>query len=197
MISLTKKEREALLILFKEFTNSYNANSISKILNISHVGAQKIFKRLCNNSILKYEKIGNSIIYKLKLEDDYVCKLISFLLTDEANRYKRWMEEFKELFKKNRIVMIFGSIIKNYEKAKDMDIIIVMNNEDIKEVNKILKQREGILPKKIHAIKITNNDLIENIKKRNKSIINIIGNAVIIYGQDKYVNVIKNVSNIY
>ena len=46
MISLTQKERESLSILFKDFTSYYNANSISKILKISHVGAQKIFKRL-------------------------------------------------------------------------------------------------------------------------------------------------------
>ena len=36
MMSLTKKERETLLILFKDFTTFYNANSISKVLNISH-----------------------------------------------------------------------------------------------------------------------------------------------------------------
>ena len=76
MISLTQKERETLLILFKDFTTFYNANSISKILGISHVGAQKIFKRLLNENLLTDKKIGKSITYKLRLEDDYVRKLI-------------------------------------------------------------------------------------------------------------------------
>ena len=52
MTTLTQKERETVLILFKEYTTYYNANSISKVLNISHVGAQKIFKRLLKENVV-------------------------------------------------------------------------------------------------------------------------------------------------
>jgi hypothetical protein len=148
MVSLTQKERETLLILFKDFTSYYNANSISKILKISHVGAQKIFKRLKKENLVIDKKIGKSIIYKLNLEDNYVSQLISFLLADEANNFKRWKEEFKELFKKDRIVMMYGSAIKNYAQAKDIDIMIVIENKEVKEVNNIFKKKEEILPKK-------------------------------------------------
>ena len=192
MISLTKKERELLLTLFKDFTSYYNANSISKVLNITHVGAQKIFKRL--NNILISKRIGKSIIYKLNLEDDYTKKLISFLLTDEANNFKRWKEEFKELFKEDRIIIIYGSSIKNYSASKDIDIMIIMNQKDLKEVNKIIKEKEKILPKPLHALKLTDDDLLNNIK--NKAIIDAIKNGIILYGQDKYVEIIKNVTSI-
>ncbi|MBU1204996.1 MAG: nucleotidyltransferase domain-containing protein [Nanoarchaeota archaeon] len=196
MLSLTQKERKAILILFKDFTSFYNANSISKILSISHVGAQKIFKRLLNENLLTSKKIGKSIIYKLRLEDDYISKLIAFLLADEANNFKRWKEEFKGLFKKDRIVMMFGSAIKTYNKAKDIDIMIVMDKKDIKEVNNILKEKQEILPKNLHAIKLTHKDLLENLKKKNKAIIDIVKNAIITYGQDKYVEIIKNVTSL-
>lgn len=195
MLSLTQKEREAMLILFKDFTTFYNANSISKILGISHVGAQKIFKRLLNENLLTSKKIGKSITYKLKLEDDYVRKLIAFLLTDEANNFKRWKEEFKELFKKDRIVMMFGSAIKNYAKARDIDVMMVIDKKDVKEVNNILKEKEEILPKNLHAIKLTYNDLLKNLKKKDKAVIDIVKNAIIIYGQDKYVEIVKNVTS--
>ncbi|MBL7148185.1 MAG: nucleotidyltransferase domain-containing protein [Nanoarchaeota archaeon] len=196
MVSLTQRERETLLILFKDFTTFYNANFISKILGISHVGAQKIFKRLYNNNILTSKKIAKSIVYKLKLDDDYVNKFISFLLVDEANKFKRWKEEFKDLFKKGRIILMFGSVIKNYDKARDIDIMIVIDKKDIKEINKILKEKEKILPKKIHAIKLTHNDLLENIKNKDKAIIDIVKNAIVIYGEDKYVEIIKNVASL-
>jgi len=195
MVSLTQNERELLLILFKDFTSFYNANSISKILGISHVGAQKIFKRLYKNNILMSKKIAKSITYKLKLDDDYVTKLIAFLLADEANKFKRWKEEFKELFKRGRIILIFGSIIKNYDKAKDIDVMIVINKKDIKEINNFLKEKQKILPKKIHAIKLTCKDLLENIKKKDKIIVDIVKNAIVIYGEDKYVEVIKSVTS--
>jgi hypothetical protein len=195
MISLTQKERKALLILFKEFTMFYNANSISKVLDMSHVGAQKIFKRLYNNNIIVYQKIGKSIIYKLKIDDDYARELVAFLLVDEANNFKRWKEEFKDLFKEDRIVMLYGSTIKNYKDAKDIDIMIVMNEKDVKEVNKILNEKQKLLPKKLHAIKLTPNDFLKNLKNKNKAIIDIVKNAVILYGQDKYVEIMKNVTS--
>ena len=88
--------------------------------------------------------------------------------------------------------MMFGSAIKNYAKAKDVDMMIVMDKKDIKEVNKILKEREEILPKKLHAIKLTHKDLLENLKKKDKVVVDIVKNAVIIYGQDRYVEIVKN-----
>ena len=195
MISMTQKEREALLILFKDFNTFYNANSISKILRISHVGAQKIFKRLLKENLVIDKQIGKSITYKPRLEDDYVCKLISFLLADEANsKFKRWKEEFRGLFKKDRIVILFGSTVKNYETARDIDLMVVIGEKDYKEVKRIIDEKQDILPKRIHSIESTDEDLIKNIKKGQEAIIDIIKNAVILYGQDKYVEVIKNVS---
>ena len=71
MPSLTIKERETLLILFKDYTSFYNANSISKVLKISHVGAQKIFQRLKKENLIIDTRIGKSITYKLNLKDNY------------------------------------------------------------------------------------------------------------------------------
>jgi len=195
MVLLSQKEGETLLILFKDFSNFYNANSISKVLGISHVGAQKIFKRLHSQNLLVNKKIGKSIIYKLDLKESYVFKLISFLLVDEANDFKRWKEEFRELCKGDRIIAIFGSSIKNYSKAEDIDIMIIMDKKDLNEVNDILKKKEKILPKNLHAIKMTNEDLLKNIKKKEKVIMDIVKNAVILYGQGKYMEIIKNVTS--
>lgn len=192
MRPLTRKEKETLLILFKDYTTFYNANSISKVLNISHVGAQKIFKRLLQESIVVNKIIGKSITYKLNFNESYVSQLISFLLADEANNFKRWKEEFKELFKKDRIVMLFGSVIKDYAHAKDIDLMLVIKDKEINEVNDALKKKEEILPKELHAIKLTLQDLSENLKKKDAAVIDIAKNAIILYGQNKYVEIIKN-----
>ncbi len=192
MIHLTKKERETLLILFKDFTSFYNANSISKILKISHVGAQKIFKRILKENLVVNKKIGKSVIYKLNFNDIYTSQLIAFLLADEANNFKRWKEEFKELFKEDRIVVIFGSAIKDYAYARDIDLMIVIESKEIKEVNEVLKKKEEILPKKLHSIKLTHQDLLESLKKKDKAIIGIVRDAIVLYGQDQYVEILKN-----
>ena len=197
MITLTPKERETVLILLKDYTTFYNANSISKVLKISHVGAQKIFKRLLQENLVLSKTIGKSITYKLNFNDNYVSQLVAFLLADEANNFKRWKEEFKELFKKDRIVMLFGSAIKDYAHAHDIDLMIVIKNKEVKEVNAILKKKEEILPKKLHAIKLTHQDLLENLKKKDKAMIDIVKNAIVLYGQDKYVGILKNTEKVF
>ena len=195
MVTITRKEKEAILLLFKDFTSYYNANSLSKVLDISRIGAMKILKKLLNENLLVSKKIGKSIIYRVKLEDDYVKHLIAFLLTDEANDFKRWKEEFKELFKGNRIVMLYGSAIKNYSAAKDIDLMLIIKRTDYAAIKKIVEERQNMLPKKIHAIELTANDFLQNIKEKKKAAIDTIKNAVILYGQDKYVTIIKNVSS--
>ncbi|MBS3166508.1 nucleotidyltransferase domain-containing protein [Candidatus Woesearchaeota archaeon] len=195
MATLTKKERETVLVLFKGYTTFYNANSISKVINISHVGAQKIFKRLLQENLVVSKTIGKSITYKLNFNDNYVSQIVTFLLADEANNFKRWKEEFKELFKQDRIIMLFGSTIKDYVHAHDIDLMIVLENSDVKEVNKILKKKEEVLPKKIHTIKLNQQDLFENLKKKDKAFIDIIKNAIVLSGQDKYVEALKHVAS--
>ena len=195
MVTLTKKERETILLLFKDYTVFYNANSISKRLGISHVGAQKIFKRLLQENLVISKTIGKSIIYKLNFGNDYVTHILTFLLADEANKFKRWKEEFKEFFKEGRIVMLFGSVIKNYTHANDIDIIVVIKNNEIREVNAALKKKEEILPKKLHAIKLNHQDLLENLKNKNKAFVDIIKNAIVIYGYDTYAGLMKNVTS--
>lgn len=194
MISLTELERKALIILVKDYTIMYNANSLSKVLGISHVGAQKMLKRFKDQDLTYTKNIGRSIIHKPNLKDDYNQKLISFLLTDEANNFKRWKEEFKELFKDGRIILLYGSSIKDYKHANDIDIMVMLNQKDTDEVNKKISKIDEMLPKKIHALKLTKQDLTNNIKDNNKTIIDIIRNAIVIYGQDQYVGVIKNVT---
>ena len=194
MISLTEKEREAVLILLKEYTRHYNAHTLSKTLNISHAGTQKLLKRLLAENILVSKMIGKSIVYKLKLDDDYAGKLISLILTDEANGFKRWKAEFNALYKNGRIIMIFGSAIKDYKSSKDIDILIVINKSETNEINKFIKEKQEILPKKLHALKLTKQDLIENLKKKDAVIVDIIKNAIVLCGQDEYWEVMKNVS---
>ncbi len=194
MAELTENETKAILILFKEFNANYNANNLSKVLDISHAGVQKLLKRLFKKKILICEVIGKAIIYKINIKDDFVQKLIYFLLAEEAQKYLRWKEEFKELSKAGRIVMMYGSSIKDYLNAEDIDVMIVMKKEDETEVKHILKEKGKILPKKVHPILLTKTDLIDSLKNNDKVILDIIKNAVILYGQEYYVEVMKDVS---
>ena len=91
--------------------------------------------------------------------------------------------------------MLFGSTVKDYAHARDIDIMVVLENNDVTEVTEVLKKKEELLPKKLHAIKLNHHDILENLKKKDKAFVDIIKNAIILYGQDRYVKVLKNVSS--
>lgn len=196
MITLTHNEKKIALLLFKDFKNYYNSNSISKVVGISRVGAMKILKKFLKEKIVHSEKIGKSVIYKLNLHEDYVVKLMAYLLAEEATDHNRWKDEFKKIFKEDRVIILFGSIIRNEQVAKDIDVMIILKHEDEKEVNMALKERQVFLSKKIHAIKLNSDEFLDGVKMKNKATIDIIKNAVILYGQNKYVEIIKNVTGV-
>ena len=191
MIELTQKEQEALLIIYKGVADFYNANSLSKELMITQVGTMKLLKRFEKNNTLLSKRIGKSIVYKVNIEEEFVQKLIAFALINEAGKYQRWKDEFKSLYGKDRILLFYGSASRNYPNAKDIDIFIVIDKKDFREVSKKLEQVQSILPKKLHAIKATREDLIKNIKENNKSMIEIIKTAIVLYGYDKYMEAVN------
>lgn len=191
MIGLTRKEQEALLLVYKEVNNFYNANSLSKELGITQVGTMKILKRFEKSEILISKKIGKSIIYKANMEEEFVQKLIAFALINESGKYKRWKDEFKSLYKEGRILLFYGSASRNYLQAKDIDLFLVLDKKDISKVNKEIKKIQNILPKKLHVIKATKEDLLNNIKGNNKSMIEIIKTAIVLFGYDDYMGVVN------
>ncbi len=195
MVSLTEKEGGALLILFKDFTGYHNANSISKVLGTTRVGALKLFRRLEAQGLLISQRIGKAIVYKLRLDDGYVKKLIAFLLADEANNFKRWKEEFKELAGKGRIIMLFGSVLRNYEKANDIDLLVASAKSDREGIDKVLESKAELLPKRLHTILLTAAELESSIRRKEAAILDIVKTGIVLYGQDEYVEVLKNVTS--
>ena len=194
MAHLTENEKKALLILFKDFSSYYNANSLSKKIGISRVGAMKLLKKLENKKILAVQRIGKSLVYKINWRYDYAQDLISFVLSDEAIHFERWKDEFKGLFKNDRIVMLHGSVLSDYNKARDIDLMVIREKGESGEINKAIRERQGFLPKKIHLIDLSKEEFLKNVKNKQEAITDIVKKSVVLYGQKIYVVLIKNVS---
>ena len=69
MKGLSNKEIEILLVLAKNFSKDYNANNITKEINITRQGALKAMKNLEKNEFLKSKQMGKATFYKINLED--------------------------------------------------------------------------------------------------------------------------------
>lgn len=197
MVPLTKKEGEALLLLFKDFTVDYNANSLSKKLETTPRGTLKMLKHLQQQNLLIGKQYGKAVFYKPNLEDYYTFRSIETLLIREARtKVPRWLSEFKELFKNVKIAILFGSIIRNEKKAKDIDMVLVFSQKELEQVKQFIEEKNKILIKPVHPIIQTIQDLQENLEKKDPVVLNALRYGCVLYGYEKLIDVVKNVTSV-
>src|SRR3989344_6754701 len=101
MNEITNNEVMFVLNVFKIPETEYNANSISKQMKISSMGALKIAKRLEKENILVSKEFGRARFYKLNFDSEYAKEYIKFLLKREAEQahhyVKMWLSEIKKI----------------------------------------------------------------------------------------------------
>lgn len=195
MTATTILEKNIVLKLFKDIFADYNPSTISKEINKTRVGAFKALKELEKDTIVKSKTYGKANFYHLNLEDEYAKKNVELLLLEEAKPYKRWKQEFIDLTIFVDVVVMFGSFIKNQKEAKDIDLLLIYNKKYDDKINKNIKLKNDILIKKIHPIKQTPEEFKENLKKKDKVLINAVKEGIVLHGYKKYVEMIKDVKS--
>lgn len=183
MTELTNNEVAFVLTVFKSPEVEYNANSIAKQIGISSMGALKIAKRLQNENILTTKKMGNAVFYSLNINNEYAIEYLRFLLKKEAEQapayIKVWINEIKKV-KNVYAAILFGSVLKKHNDAKDIDVIFITNEKRFPLLKKEVEEINTINIKKIHPVYQTKEDLIKNVKKGDSVILNAIKGIVVI-----------------
>jgi len=192
MAAISDKEKGIAVNIFKDLASYYNANSISKEVGMTRVGAYKALKKLEELGILGSERLGKAIFYRVNLDDDYAAKSIELFLMEDAKRKARWQDEFKEISKLSEAIILFGSILKSEEKARDIDLLIILKPENNKKISHAINLKNQILTRRIHPIKQTSEDFVKNIIKKDKIILNAIKEGIILSGAGKAVELMKN-----
>lgn len=196
MKNATTNEMKILLVLFKDLASSYNANSISKVVGITPMGALKILKRLEKGNLAISKQLGRASFYKLNLESGYARDYIRLLLQKEAEEaepaVKRWINELRIFNKFATIGILFGSIAQNQPAAKDIDLMLVFEKDKAKNIEKLIQEKNSVNIKKIHAVKQTKEDLKENLKNQDKVVLSILKRGIVLFGYEELIEVIKD-----
>lgn len=197
MKGLSDKEIEILLLLVKDISKDYNSNNITQKIDITPAGAFKAMKNLEKRKLITGKRMGKAVFYKVNLIDYYAFRTMETLLINEAReKASRWIFEFEDLYKHTEIVIIFGSIVRNPKKANDIDLLVVFKKEKNDIIKNIIKDRRLISIRPIHLIRQLPEDLIENLKKKDKVILSVVKSGYVLHGYDKLLEVIKDVTSI-
>ncbi|MEK6896807.1 MAG: nucleotidyltransferase domain-containing protein [Nanoarchaeota archaeon] len=189
---MTNNEMLLIATILKSPEVPYNANTLANILEISPMGAWKIAQKLQKEDILHADKIGNAHILKLNLANEYARNYMRFVLAREieiAPPYvKRWITELKKI-KHAELIILFGSVLRKHEDARDIDALIVTDNKQFKMLKKEIEDINFLNDKKVHPIYQTKEDLRKNIAKRDKIVLNAI-KGLMVSGQDAFIEVL-------
>ncbi len=193
MKSITSNEINFVLQILKNPKQDYNANSISKELGLSPMGALKIAKKLEKESILVSRKLGKAVFYSINYKSEYSIQYIHFILkkqAEQSNPYvKRLISEIKKI-KNSDIAILFGSVLSKHDKANDIDVLFVASQKNFSELKKEIEGINRLNDKKIHPVYQSKQDLIENINKEDKVILNAI-KGIVVFGEDIFLDSVK------
>ena len=186
--------KKILKILLKEFSVDHTITSLSKEVGLSRVGAWKILKRLEKENLIILSQIGTgkTSINRISLNWNNLVleKTLALILTEEAVKNQRWINNFKDIGDKVGFLIVYGSTIHSSKEANDIDIIGITNK--FLEVEKSIKNIQKTQIKKIHAINMTEKEFREELKE-NKAFIEAVKKGVILFGQEKFIKFMKGI----
>lgn len=190
MKEITKAEMQVVLTLVKSPEIIYNAHSLSKVVGITPMGALKILRRLEAENIVKARKIGHATTYRANRENLYARKYLSLVLLREAQhagpQVKRWLQELKRI-KNAEVAILFGSVLGK-KNPRDIDVLLITDQKRFPKLQEEIKELNEINIKKIHPLYQTYDDIIKNIKKRDKPLLNAI-KGIIVFGEEKFLEI--------
>ena len=194
MKDITSNEMVFVLNILKSPEISYNANSMAKAIGISRMGALKIAKKLEKENILISKELGKAKFYSLNLKSDYVKEYVKFLLKREAEQahpyVKVWIEDIRKI-KSAGAAILFGSVLRKYKEAGDIDVMLIINPKAYNGAQKEISEIDALNTKKIHPLYQTKNDFIKNLKKEDKPLLSAI-KGIAVFGEDIIISSIND-----
>ena len=186
-----------LKILLKYFTVRPIVTSLAKEICMSRVGTWKVLKKLENEKLITLSKIGTgkTSTYSINLNwnNPLIEKILSLALTEDAVKNQKWLSNFKELEDKVDFLIIYGSIIHSPKEANDLDILGITNKNKFLDIEKSIAEIQKTEIKKIHAINFTKEEFKAELKKQNKVFIDAIKKGIVLFGQEKFINFMKEI----
>jgi hypothetical protein len=191
---LTPGEKKVLRIILTSFGTEYSINNIANESNLSPNGAYKILKKFEKEGILLPKKIANIVSYKINFDNEKTPLVLELALIPDLN--KRIQNRADDLRKLKPIALsciFFGSYLSKVD-PDDLDVLFVLDKINYeKYTHEIIKAKE-IIPVALHDIVQTKEDIKNNIIKKDKIVLDILRNGVIIWGQDLLIQVIRDLN---
>jgi predicted transcriptional regulator len=170
----------------------FNVNQLARNVNISVGSAHKILHELKKEKVMITTDMKSSIYYRLNFNNpDTIdtCKLILRGIKRNLSSYIKVYSDEIEKFEQAEVIILFGSILIKKE-FNDVDVLFVTNK--VKETSIFCNEISKIRTKPINPLIMRFDDLVDGIIKENKVILDILNKGIVIKGEDRYMEALKD-----
>lgn len=190
---IINNEARVLNFLTRHFSERYSINQMAKELKLTPKGMHKLLKRLEQQGIVKSEKLANAVFYKVNFSSDLACKAAELSLFEDIKLpYVR--AQVKDLDRLRSVVsaaVLFGSVLEKGEKARDVDILVILEKNKYSVFQKELGKLQSLKTKHLQTVMQTQDDLVRNIQKSDEVILEILRKGKVLWGHQIIVEAIS------
>ena len=195
METIMPYQMKIVLLLLKDFSAMNTITSIGKELGVTRSGTWKVLMKLKKENYITLETTGKEtslIIPKLNLKNELLEKYLNFALSKEAKEHERWIFNFTEVKEHASFFILYGSVLKSYAKAKDIDVIgIIPDRKSFKKLHESLDKIQKGESKRIHSINFTESEFREELLKPNKAFVEAVRKGIVLFGQEEFIKFMR------
>ena len=167
MLSLTDNEFSVISFLVRNFTEKLTIRNIAHRLNFSPAGVFNILKKLEKQNIVVGQKLGTGLFYSINFENKIAEHLAEIVLLYSDKKIELEIEQIRQakaaIFDEKTLILITDNITALEITIPNTEVVIKTEDEVI-----------GLLRKK-------DSEMLQLLKK-----------GIVLFGEDKAVEIIKN-----
>src|SRR3989344_593894 len=163
MVITDSTAKNVLLHLVHDFSSIHTITQLAVKLNRTRVGIWKVIKKLESDKYIVVNTVGtgktSTSVIVLNWENPLVEKALTLYLAEEVIKQRRWQVNFNGLENVTTFVILYGSILRFPQEARDIDILVVAPKKNFVRVQTVLDLVQKTQSKKIHSINFTEAEL--------------------------------------
>jgi len=197
MQGLSVNETRMVNYLVRHVNERNSINALAKAIAMSPNGTYKVLKKLEAAGIIIPEKFANAVMYRMNYANEQARKLAEYVLLERTlNAYAKLREEDLQQTKGPVLAaVLFGSVLHKGKEARDVDVLIVLEKSNFDEAAALLDKAQFRMPKKLHRVYQTPEDLVENLRKKDEVVEDILKTGAVLFGAEALVDVLKEISS--
>ena len=167
MLSLSDNEFSVISFLVRNFTERLTIRNVAQKLNFSPAGVFNILKKLEKNNIVVGQKLGTGLFYSINFENKIAEHLAAIVLLYSDEKFDLDIQKLK-----NASAAILDR----------KTLLLVVDNVTVLDIS---------VPN-VDVIVKTEDEIIDLLRKKDSATLQLLKKGIILFGEDKVVEIIKN-----